>query len=234
MRRRSFLTATGACTAAGLAALSDPGAAAAQAVGVKHTDLPDLTIREVKIYNTDTGTARKLNGTETGELISIVTNSGHEGNFTIGNRAHTDNWLDWAKPALLGKNVNDLLPTITATSGLKANYGYNCGPWRRPGRHGGRGPARGGPGAGGPAPGVRGGGTWPNYYSAVAEMAMWDLLGHVVDRPVYKILGGTKDRMMAYASSQHLPFVEDYEADIKQCISEGYRGYKIHPGGGRA
>jgi L-alanine-DL-glutamate epimerase-like enolase superfamily enzyme len=217
------------------AALADPPQAAAQAAGVKRADLPDLTIKEVKVYVTDLGNLRRLNGTETGEIVSIVSNSGHEGNYTIGNRSVTAGWLEWAKPVLPGKNVIDLLPTITATSGLKATYGFGAG------AAGGRG--AGGRGAGMPSAGAmaafnggfvnRGGGTWPNYYTAAAEIAMWDLLGKAVNRPIYKILGGTKDRIMAYASSQHLAAVEDYVPDVLKAKEEGYAGYKIHPGGGQ-
>jgi len=238
--RREFFGAAALGTAGIAAVLADPPQAAAQAVGVKRGDLPDLTIKEVKIYNTDLGSARKLNSTETGEIISIVTNSGDEGNYAIGNRSITAGWLDWAKPVLMGKNVMDILPTITATSGLKANYGYGAGRGGGRGAAGGRGGRGGagggggrGPAVGGPGMGARGGGTWPNYYTAAAEIAMWDLLGKSVNRPIYKILGGTKDRMMAYASSQHLATVEDYDADIRQAIKEGYKGYKIHPGGGQ-
>jgi hypothetical protein len=60
--RRNFLTAGAAGTAAGFAALADPGLAAAQTVGVKKGDLPDLTIKQVKIYVTDMGTLHRLNG----------------------------------------------------------------------------------------------------------------------------------------------------------------------------
>ena len=38
---------------------------------------------------------------------------------------------------------------------------------------------------------------------------------------------------MAYASSQHLPNVEDYIADALSAKEQGYKGYKIHPGGGQ-
>jgi L-alanine-DL-glutamate epimerase-like enolase superfamily enzyme len=62
---------------------------------------------------------------------------------------------------------------------------------------------------------------------------MWDILGKAVNRPIYKLLGGTKDRIMAYASSQHLPNVEDYIADALSAKEQGYKGYKIHPGGGQ-
>jgi len=233
--RRQFFGATAGATAAVASALADPPQAAAQSAGVKPGDLPDLTIKEVKVYVADVSGFRRLNSGETGEILSVVTNSGHEGNYTIGNRSLTPNWLEWAKPALLGKNIIDLLPTITATTGTKETFGFSGG------RTGG-GP-RGGPGAGAPVAGARGaggigpvnrgGGTWPNYYTAAAEICLWDILGKAVNRPIYKILGGTKDRVMAYASSQHLPNVEDYVADALSAKEQGYKGYKIHPGGGQ-
>jgi L-alanine-DL-glutamate epimerase-like enolase superfamily enzyme len=227
--RRDFLGTAAGLTTAVASVLADPPHAAAQSAGVKRGDLPDLTIKEVKVYVADVSGFRRLNSTETGEILSVVTNSGHEGNYTIGNRALTPNWLEWAKPALVGKNVVDLLPAITATSGTKATFGFGAG------RAGGGGGGRGGgaPVGGGFGLGNRGGGTWPNYYTAAAEICMWDILGKAVNRPVYKILGGTKDRMLAYASSQHLPNVEDYIPDVVSAKEQGYKGYKIHPGGGQ-
>ena len=91
LSRRGFLGASAgvaATSAAGFAALANPIAAAAQSVGVKTGDLPDLTIKEVKVYVTDLGNYHSLNG-ETGELFSVVTNSGIEGNYSIGNRERT-------------------------------------------------------------------------------------------------------------------------------------------------
>ena len=248
--RREFFGASAFGTAGIAAALADPPQAAAQTVGARRSDLPDLTIKEVKVYVTDLTGLHRLNGTETGEIISIVTNNGIEGNYTIGNRNTTPGWLEWAKPVLTGKNVLDLLPVITATSGLKANYGFGSGARGGFSGAGGRGGGgRGGGGRGGAAAGgaggrgaaggfnggysPRGAGNWPNYYTAAAEIAMWDILGKAVDRPIYKILGGTKDRMMAYASSQHLPTIEDYVPDVLKAKEEGYKGYKIHPGGGQ-
>jgi L-alanine-DL-glutamate epimerase-like enolase superfamily enzyme len=232
--RREFLGASAGATAAVASVLADPPHAAAQSAGVKRGDLPDLTIKEVKVYVADVSGFRRLNSGETGEILSVVTNSGHEGNYTIGNRSLTPNWLEWAKPALLGKNIIDLLPAITATTGLKESFGFSGGRSGGPGGGGGRGGAGGGRGpAGMGAPVNRGGGSWPNYYTAAAEICLWDILGKAVDRPIYKLLGGTKDRVMAYASSQHLPNVEDYIADVLSAKEQGYRGYKIHPGGGQ-
>src|ERR1022692_1534182 len=97
---------------------------------------PILTIKEAKVYVADLSSFRRLNSSETGEILSVVTNSGHEGNYTIGNRGLTANWLEWAKPALLGKNVIDLLPTITATTGTQETFGFSGG--RSGGPGGGR------------------------------------------------------------------------------------------------
>ena len=125
--RRQFFGASAGVTAAMASAIVDPPRAAAQSAGVKTGDLPDLTIKEVKVYVADVSSFRRLNSSETGEILSVVTNSGHEGNYTIGNRSLTTNWLEWAKPALLGKNVIDLLPSITATTGTMETFGFSGG-----------------------------------------------------------------------------------------------------------
>jgi L-alanine-DL-glutamate epimerase-like enolase superfamily enzyme len=254
--RRNFLSGTASMgAAAGTAAIFNPGAMAAQAVGAKPADLPDLTIKEVKVYVTDLTGIHRLNGTETGELLSVVTNSGIEGNYTIGDRNRTAGWLDWARHALVGKSVIDLLPTIAATSGMKSTGGFNgrarvgaAGQNRGAGGGGGaginfgaaqgpgEGPAFGGAAIAGSGLQMRGGGSWPNYYTAAADVCLWDILGKAVNRPIYKILSGgttTKTRVMAYASSQHLPTIEDYVPDVLKAKQQGYKGYKIHPGSGQ-
>lgn len=243
-RRGFFGLSVGAAAAA---ALEDPGAAAAQSAGVKKADLEDLTIKQVKTYELDMTGIHRLNGTE-GEMVGVVTGSGIEGNYVLGNRSKTEGWLEWAKATLVGRNVVDLLPEITATSGMRSTAGYGA----RVGRSGGgvtgvpRGAAAGDGAhpAGWPMPpnsfiaggfGIlnRSGGSWPNYHAAAAEICMWDILGKSVNRPIYKLLGGTKDRLMGYASSQHLATLEDYVPDVLKAKEEGYKAYKIHPGTGQ-
>jgi L-alanine-DL-glutamate epimerase-like enolase superfamily enzyme len=242
--RRNFLTATAAGSAAGFAALADPGLAAAQTVGVKKGDLPDLTIKQVKVYVTDMKDLHRLNSTETGEIVTVVTESGIEGNYTIGNRERTTGWLEWGKAALVGKNVLDVLPTLTATTGMKGAGGFGgrartaargpqTGAPPAAGGGGGRGGAGAGGGGGFTSVPNRSGGSWPNYRAAMADVCLWDILGKAVDKPIYKLLGGAKDRMMAYASSQHLASIEDYVPDALKAKEMGYPGYKIHPGSGQ-
>ena len=71
-------------------------------------------------------------------------------------------------------------------------------------------------------------------HDAIIDVCLWDILGKAVNRPIYKLLGGTKTRVMAYASSQHLPYVEDFAPDVLKARAAGIRGYKIHPGGGQS
>ena len=221
--RRSFVSAS---AAAGAASLVHPAALAAQSAGIKTGDLPDLTIKEAKVYVTDIGDVRRLNGTESGEIVSLVTAGGIEGNYSLGNRGNPPGWLDYAKAACVGKNVFDLLPSIA--------YGG--------GRRQGGGGARGGGGAG-----SFGGGfgfavrrtrqnpaSGPDIHAAICDVCLWDILGKAVNRPIYKILGnGGKDRLAAYASSQHLANVEDFGPDALKAKAAGLKGYKIHPGGGQ-
>jgi L-alanine-DL-glutamate epimerase-like enolase superfamily enzyme len=248
--RRDFLGKSGGmAVAAGFAALADPIGAAAQSVGVKSADLPDLTIKEVKVYITDLGSYRSLNG-ERGELISVVTAGGIEGNYTLGNRNATPNWLEWAKANLLGRSVIDLLPTLTSTSGLRGGYGYNGELYSPPGSNGPRyvggssfhratarttGSAFDSEGVGGGLL-THAGGNWPNWYSAAADVCLWDILGKAVNRPIYKLLsggcGGSKDKLMAYASSTHHPAIEDYAPEVVKAKAENFKAYKIHPGVG--
>jgi L-alanine-DL-glutamate epimerase-like enolase superfamily enzyme len=253
--RRDFIYGSAMGTAAAAAtALSNPALAAAQSVGVKTGDLPDLTIKEVKVYMTDISNIHKVNTTETGELLSVVTTSGIEGNYTIGNRNRTPGWLEWAKGALLGKSVIELLPTLVSTSGMKGPGGFDAQPRRMGPPTGpaaaaaaaamgfgggpqgpGMGPAFGGAAVAGSGLQTRGGGSWPNYYTAAADVCLWDILGKAVNQPVYKLLsGGTpKDRVTAYASSNHLASIEDYIEDVQKAKQLGYKGYKIHPGSGQ-
>lgn len=211
LSRRNFLHGAAFGTAAGAAALLDPGWMAAQTVGVKPGDLPDLTIKEVKVYVTNLTGIHRLNGTETGELVSVVTNSGIEGNYTLGDRNRTAGWLEWAKPALVGKSVLDVLPTLTSTSGMKGPGGFDATPAPAAGRGAaagvtggnfgsapqgpGAGPAFGGAAIAGSALETHGGGAWPNYYKAAGDVCLWDILGKAVNRPIYQILsGGQKPR----------------------------------------
>src|ERR1700735_2853671 len=106
--RRDFLGASALGALVGASALASPARAAADAVGIKPGDLPDLTIKEVKVYVANLGPAiRRINSPESGEIVSLVTASGIEGNYTLGNRVAGTGWLEYAKGLCLGRSVLD-------------------------------------------------------------------------------------------------------------------------------
>jgi len=255
--RRNFLNVSAIGAVAGASALIEPAVAAAQAVGVKPGDLPDLTIKEVKVYVADLGYIRPLNSPENGWIFSMVTNSGIEGNYTDGNRGTVPHWLEYVKATCVGKSVLDLLPMIPssrqfvgggrgATGGVAGGVGRGAAgaaPTAAVGAGAGGGTARGRGGGGRDGAFIGGFGFGHGRQSgssanvdlaaAAVDICLWDILGKAVNRPIYKLLGGTKDRMLAYASGQHLTNVEDFAPDALRAKESGFRAYKIHPGGGQ-
>jgi L-alanine-DL-glutamate epimerase-like enolase superfamily enzyme len=192
LSRRGFLGVAGA------SALADPARAAAQAVGIKRGDLPDLTIKEVKVYvlkderRPAASGARPTNRRE--QFAAVITNSGIEGNYVVPNRYSHSNWsnlgwLAYAKRTLVGKNALDL-PRFT--SQFRSPVGQLS-------------------------------------YAGTIDICLWDILGKAVGLPVYRILGAYRNRVRAYASSQHLSTVDAFVEDVRHAKSQGFTAYKIHP-----
>lgn len=190
LSRRSFF---GVAATGGVSTLADPVRAAAQAVGVKHGDFPDLTIKEVKVYVLKEEPRPPFNN-RVEQFAAVVTNSGIEGNYIVPNRySHSSwsnlGWLAYAKRVLVGKNVLNL-PGFTAQ-------------FRSP--------------------------VGQLSYAGTIDICLWDILGKAAGLPVYRLLGAYRDRVRAYASSQHLKTVEAFVEDVQHAKSQGFTAYKIHP-----
>jgi len=70
----------------------------------------------------------------------------------------------------------------------------------------------------------------PENVMGVVDMALWDLVGRVANLPVYKLLGGCREKIKAYASTYpNMGMPEDYAEHALACKRQGYRAYKIHP-----
>lgn len=63
------------------------------------------------------------------------------------------------------------------------------------------------------------------------DCALWDLFGKLTGLPVYKALGGMRDRIPAYASTYTLDTIDDYLELARRCIEQGYTGIKLHAWG---
>jgi L-alanine-DL-glutamate epimerase-like enolase superfamily enzyme len=65
---------------------------------------------------------------------------------------------------------------------------------------------------------------------SVLDMALWDLQARHFGVPVYKLLGGCRDKVKAYASTYpNMGTPEDYAQHALACKRQGYTHYKIHP-----
>lgn len=67
------------------------------------------------------------------------------------------------------------------------------------------------------------------------DQALWDLAGRITGQPVYKLLGGFRDRIPAYGSIMcgdelegGLATPEDYANFAKTLVARGYKAIKIH------
>lgn len=69
----------------------------------------------------------------------------------------------------------------------------------------------------------------PVFAISALDVALWDLAGKALGVPLSQLLGGRRERILAYASSAALETVADYVREAEQCVARGYRAYKLHP-----
>jgi L-alanine-DL-glutamate epimerase-like enolase superfamily enzyme len=60
------------------------------------------------------------------------------------------------------------------------------------------------------------------------DIALWDLAGRVYNEPVWRLLGGFRDAIPAYASTSTFATTEEFLDVADQCLALGYRGIKLH------
>lgn len=78
-------------------------------------------------------------------------------------------------------------------------------------------------------------GAIPDSQVAVVDLALWDLAGRVVNLPVHKLLGASRDKVLAYASTMcgdefdgGLNTPEAYGRFALECKARGYKAFKLH------
>ena len=67
----------------------------------------------------------------------------------------------------------------------------------------------------------------PYRGSACVDVALWDLIGKACGQPLYKLLGGAKERVMAYASMVKLSTPEERARLAEQLLGEGWKAIKL-------
>jgi len=71
----------------------------------------------------------------------------------------------------------------------------------------------------------------PIYVLGLVDVALWDLAGKAAGLPVWKLLGGFREAIPAYASTVTYGSIEEYLDIADQCLEAGYPAIKLHAWG---
>ena len=69
------------------------------------------------------------------------------------------------------------------------------------------------------------------YYMGLPDIALWDITAKKAGMPLYQLLGGSRDRVQAYASTVTYDTTEQFLEVADACIERGYRAIKLHAWG---
>ena len=71
----------------------------------------------------------------------------------------------------------------------------------------------------------------PIYALGLADIALWDLTAKIAGLPLYKVIGGYRDRIPAYASTVTFETTEEFLHVADQCLDYGFTAIKLHAWG---
>lgn len=63
---------------------------------------------------------------------------------------------------------------------------------------------------------------------AAVDIALYDLIGKATKLPIYKLLGGYKKKVLAYADGEAYPEIEPLEKTFRRYVDHGYKMVKVH------
>jgi L-alanine-DL-glutamate epimerase-like enolase superfamily enzyme len=66
------------------------------------------------------------------------------------------------------------------------------------------------------------------YLLGLPDVALWDLAGKVYSEPVWRLLGGARTQLPAYASTTTFASVQQFLDVADQCLALGYPAIKLH------
>jgi L-alanine-DL-glutamate epimerase-like enolase superfamily enzyme len=68
----------------------------------------------------------------------------------------------------------------------------------------------------------------PPHSLALVDCALWDLGGRAAGLPVCKLLGASRDRLPAYASSLTYATLADFQREVDAWLELGFKAIKLH------
>lgn len=70
---------------------------------------------------------------------------------------------------------------------------------------------------------------WPMAVRGLLDNGLWDIAGKVFEKPVYRLLGAARDKVLAYGSTVHHDTDEKFVETALACKEQGFRAIKLHP-----
>lgn len=70
---------------------------------------------------------------------------------------------------------------------------------------------------------------WPQRVLGVLDYGLWDIAGKAFNKPIYKLLGATRERVLAYGSTIHHSTDERFIETVLACREQGFTAVKLHP-----
>ena len=73
-----------------------------------------------------------------------------------------------------------------------------------------------------------------NAANSYVDICLWDIAGKIYQEPIYRLLGGEKIPLKAYASTLHgdenggLGTPQDFSDFAQECLELGYKAFKVH------
>lgn len=72
---------------------------------------------------------------------------------------------------------------------------------------------------------------WHTEQIGLLDHALWDITGKMFNQPIYKLIGGFRDKVLGYASTVHHSSDERFLATVEESRAAGFKAIKIHPYG---
>ena len=63
--------------------------------------------------------------------------------------------------------------------------------------------------------------------AAGLEIALWDIIGKAANKPVYKLLGACRDKILVYAATSRLLEKEQHVRQVQEIMNEGFKAVKL-------
>jgi L-alanine-DL-glutamate epimerase-like enolase superfamily enzyme len=70
---------------------------------------------------------------------------------------------------------------------------------------------------------------WPQSVLGVLDYGLWDIAGKALGKPIYKLLGATREKVLAYGSTVHHASDERFVETALRCKEMGFTAVKLHP-----